>query len=184
MTLVPFIALAASSPSFYIRFDSTPYHVTGTGSKATTACLVFNDVHRLTGTIQSGQGGNVTAHNDNGTIADDYILSFSKTLGTFVGHWMCNGERVDIQGFDVQPMGPPHEVTSMIFKTAAGEVLAGLTKGGTWKPPPCSNARNQSSCDGISACTWCSSPDHVHNLCFESRKTPSDWQCEHTYRSA
>ena len=160
-----------------VKFNSTPYHITGTeGPKAESSCLRFNDVHRLTGEIRSAHGGNVTVHNDNGTISDDYTLAFSTDLDTFTGAYMCKGRRIHITGFDAI-----HGVRmdSIIFKSSTGGVLAGLTRGGTWRPPLCSTAHNQSSCDqSLASCSWCVSPDRVHGLCFDSGKKPPGWKCD------
>ena len=160
-----------------VKFNSTPYHITGTeGPKAESSCLRFNDVHRLTGEIRSAHGGNVTVHNDNGTISDDYTLAFSTDLDSFTGAYMCKGRRIHITGFDAI-----HGVRmdSIIFKSSTGGVLAGLTRGGTWRPPLCSTAHNQSSCDqSLASCSWCVSPDRVHGLCFDSGKKPPGWKCD------
>jgi hypothetical protein len=55
-------------------------------------------------------------------------------------------------------------------------------RGGNPPPPPpqCQRAYNQKACGSASGgqCTWCTSDDGVHQLCFsKSHVPPSGWQC-------
>lgn len=47
-------------------------------------------------------------------------------------------------------------------------------------PLGCQTLQDQSSCNDVGHCNWCSSSDGVHQLCFDNSKKPppTEWSCD------
>lgn len=159
-----------------------------------TTCFENRDAHLLTGTISTEAGGNASVHVMNGTVPD-FMLDFSKRIPegrtsyryNMSATLMCKGVATKFTGFAQQIHGKG-TFGLMIYESGTGasrRLRAELANGPNPPPPPpnCPDFRNRTSCDTVPAmggagCSWCTSSDGVHALCFATDHEPATgWKC-------
>ena len=103
--------------------------------------------------------------------------------------WVCKGASAQHTGqatIIAMPTGTQELLD--IFYEASGHPVAILQKGPNPPPPPppppaCATSYNQTTCDAVTpanACSWCTSNDKLHALCFDAKNKPpsASWSCD------
>jgi len=179
-------------------FKSDLYHI----FSAYVPAFHKTDVYNLTGHL-SADGGAVFAncHNNTQNHSCSHLIKFERVYRPYpgatmqfyrnisakVGGKMLTGHAVflNISG-DVSCLDVFYHTSKNL---PAGTLFQGANPPPGPAPPPppppppsyCTNAFDKSTCaskSGGEACTWCSSEDKVHALCFTKGHTPQkDWSC-------
>ena len=196
-------ALLSCAASASITLNDAPFHVLFAFDQQ--HCFRKRDIHRLTGTLGGKlgvEGGTLKAHVDNATMPDyTMVVHKDATPSTAPFHRLnatlstvCNGTSTTMNGtimtelqtvvhFDVFAHGSRHQEVALVERGTNPPPLPP-------PPPACgtTGAANQSACDAVPprgggsspACSWCTSKDKVHALCFVATHKPSaeDWVCD------
>jgi 2,5-diketo-D-gluconate reductase A len=179
-----------------VTFSGRPYHVQF--ASGVTECFQRRDVHRLTGVVTDAVGGNISVHIDNQTMPD-YTLLFEAGTSqqrNMTASYTCKGTAVHAPGHAYFMQAAPHDEKVFefaIYEPNGRSIDAIFTFGPNPPPPPppppaCQAAFNEATCDAVplslggsgKACSWCTSNDKVHALCFvaSSKPDPSEWSCD------
>ena len=187
----------ATAAADVVSFNDTLFHVTLAGTfPPTPSCILNRDVHLLSGTVDGQTGGSVRVRVINGTLPD-YDLVFGPSIKDrgFLVHNVtaklpCNSSAMTVvkgyAGCEDPSRGPGGACLSIVFEDNPSPDVPPhyhwlLTLGVNPPLPPvvCSELQSESSCDAASKCSWCTSANGEHELCFTSGHTPATgWTCK------
>ena len=198
---VAFAEVSMPAVADVLTFNDTLFHVTLAGAfSPTPSCIRNRDVHLLSGTVDSQTGGTVHVHVVNSTLLPDYDLVFGPSIKDrgFIVHNVtaklpCNASSTMVvskgyAGCEDPSRGGANICTSIVFEdNPSPDVpphyhwLLSIGVNPPLPPPPpvvCSELQSENNCDAASKCSWCTSANDEHELCFTAGHTPAaGWTC-------